>query len=224
MSTDKPLPARISPDRPAASLVDWCAGGALGMLLGLLVGLSASPVVAGVVTGLVALLAGVFGLSDKLSDGLGRRGAHRLAAFGVIAALAAPLGIYLRSAELLSPTVAQQRQQLVEIGITDPAEQKDTLRFLRFGLLPAGVAAVGKDGEGARQSMAARQGVLYAASADWCAALRRLVTESAPASDLLTLLRTGPETARQAVNAVKAMPGAEQSHTARAALLYLCAP
>lgn len=208
---------------PTPGLVDWVAGAALGLLLGLLVGLSASPVVSSVVTALVALLAALFGLSDKLPLGLSRVGAHRLAAFSLAACAAVLLGLQLRT-RWLSPDVAELKRQLVEIGITEPTEQKAMLRFLRFGLLPAGTQAAGKDGEAARLAVAGALPLLYAEDADFCGELRRKLAQHATAEDLLLHLRSGGESARRAGLALAARPAPEQGALLAAAPLYLCAP
>lgn len=217
----EPSATPSSPPPPAA--IDWAAGGALGLLLGLLVGLSATPVVSAVVTGLVALLAAMFGLSDKLPLGLTRAGAHRLTAFALAAALALLAGLQLRT-RWLAPDVAELRRQLAEIEITDPAEQRQMLRFLRYGLLPAGTQAAGKDGEAARLAVAAGLPLLYAEPAGFCGPLRRLVAENAAASDVLLQLKTGGDAAQRASRAIQALPEAERASALRAAPLYLCAP
>lgn len=203
------------------SAIDWVAGAALGLLLGLLVGLSASPVVSAVVTGLVALLAAMFGLSDKLPLGLSRVGAHRLSAFALAAAVAVLIGLQLRTS-WLAPDVTELRRQLAEIEITDPAEQKQMLRFLRFGLLPAGTQAVGKDGEAAKLAVAAALPLLYAEPATFCGPLRRLVSENAAPADMLLQLKSGGDAAQRAGRAIQALPEAERPAALRAAPLYLC--
>lgn len=212
-----------TPAAPAASAIDWAAGAALGLLLGLLVGLSASPVVSAVVTGLVALLAAMFGLSDKLPLGLSHAGARRLTAFALAAAAALLVGLQLRTT-WLAPDVAELRRQLVEVGITDAAEQKQMLRFLRFGLLPAGTQAAGKDGEAAKLAVAATLPLLYSEPAGFCGPLRRLVADGAAPADLLLQLKTGGDAAQRAAQAIQALPEAERAASLRAAPLYLCAP
>ena len=210
---------------PAPSAIDWAAGAALGLLLGLLVGLSASPVVSAVVTGLVALLAAMFGLSDKLPAGgfgLSRAGAHRLTAFALAAAVAVLLGLQLRT-RWLAPDVTELRRQLTEIGITDPAEQKQMLRFLRFGLLPAGTQAAGKDGEAAKLAMAVALPLLYAESARFCGSLRQQVAQGAAASDLLLSLDAGGDATRRLAATLAKLPAAEQATALHAAPHYLCA-
>lgn len=205
----------VPPSAPAPTTIDWVAGAALGLLLGLLVGLSAAPVVSAVVTGLVALLAAMFGLSDKLSLGLSRAGAHRLAAFALAAAIAVLLGLQLRTRWLV-PDVATLRDQLVEIGITEPTEQKAMLRYLRFGLAP--------DGSKAAEPPKGGQAVLYSERPDFCPDLRRLLREQAAPEDVLMQLDSGSERARQAARTVAALPATERVAALRAAPHYLCAP
>ncbi len=199
---------------PAATALDWAAGAALGLLLGLLVGLSATPVVSAVVTGLVALLAAMFGLSDKLPLGLSCAGACRLTAFALAAALALLAGLQLRT-RWLAPDVVELRRQLVEIGITEPAEQKAMLRYLRFGLAPDGKPA---------EPPKALQSVLYSDRPDFCPNLRRLLAERAAPADVLLHLGSGAETAQHAARAIAALPEAERAAALHAAPAYLCLP
>ncbi len=220
---DSPPPAKSVVRDRRAGLVDGLAGGALGLLLGLVIGLSASPVVNALVAGLVALLAGVFGLSEKLPNPMSRSAAYRLAAFGLAAALACPLGIYLRTSQLLGPSVASQRAALAEIGIHDLAQQNDMLRFIRFGLLPAGAAGAGKGGEVAQQVLLSRQPVLFASSPDFCAALRRMIAGGAGAAEVIAFMGTGDDNARAVAQGLKKLTAEEQSAAARVSPLFLCA-
>ena len=209
-----PTPAPHPPLAPPPGAIDWAAGAALGLLLGLLVGLSASPVVASVVTGLVALLAGMFGLSDKLPLGLSRAGAHRLAAFALAAAVAVLLGLQLRTRWLV-PDVAELKRQLVEVGITEPGEQKAMLRYLRFGLAPDGKPA---------EPPKALQSVLYNDQPDFCPNLRRLLADGAAPADVLLHLGSGGEAARRAGAGLQALPEPQRAAALALAPAYLCPP
>jgi hypothetical protein len=196
------------------------AGAALGTLLGLLVGLSASPVVGSVVAALTALLAGLFGLSEKLPLGLGAGGARRMAGFGVAATLALLAGLHLRSHQWLAPDVNQLKRQIAELGITDPAEQRQLLKFLRFGLLPDGAKATPEAGKGTGPGAS----LLYASEAPaFCDELRRLQRDGATPADLLVHLTTGSEAAGRAAARIQALPAPERAAALRAAPLYLCA-
>lgn len=213
-------PATPTAAPPAHPRLDVLAGAALGTLLGLLVGLSASPVVGSVVGALTALLAGLFGLSEKLPLGLGAGGARRMAGFGIAATLALLAGLHLRSHQWLAPDVNELKRQIAEVGVTDPAEQRQLLKFLRFGLLPEGAKATAEAGKAAGPGAS----LLYAAEAPgFCAELRRLQAERASAADLLVHLGTGSEAARRAAASIQALPAPEREAALRVAPLYLCA-
>ena len=218
--TATPPPPPPAPPAAAHPLLDVLAGAALGALLGLLVGLSASPVVGSVVGALTALLAVLFGLSEKLPLGLGAGGARRMAGFGFAATLALLAGLHLRSHHWLSPDVAELKRQIAEVGVTDPAEQRQLLKFLRFGLLPDGVKATAEAGKASGPGAT----LLYAAEAPgFCAELRRLQAEHASAGDLLIHLGTGSEAARRAAAGIQALPAPEREAALRVAPFYLCA-
>jgi hypothetical protein len=123
----------------AGTVYDLLGGASLGMFLGILVGMSATPVVSIVITALVALLAALFGLSDKSPFSTSAAGARRLIAFGLSATLFMLTGIALRTHETLAPSVDHQREVLRNIGYADRTkEQTEMLRYLRYGLVPAG--------------------------------------------------------------------------------------
>ena len=204
--------------------MDWITGASLGLLVGLLVGLSTSPVTATVVGALAALLGGVFGLAEKLPTGLSSAGARRLAAFALACVVALLCGVLMRTYQVLAPSAEHWRAQLKEIGISDEREQNQMLRFLRFGLLPQGVQAAGKDGETAARSFASNQGLLYAENTSFCAGLRDLIRTDAGADDLLSHLRLGGSSTRKVVQTIQDMPPADRLKALQAAPLYLCEP
>jgi hypothetical protein len=183
------------------------------------VGLSATPIVSTVVTALVALLAGLFGLSDKLSWTMPSGAARRLVAFGVAATLATPAAIIVRTHEWLSPSIGQQRQGLQQMGIVDPREQKDLLLLLRFGIQPSGRSPSVKDGA---SSMQIGQGVLYATPTGFCDEIMRLRVQGAPPADYLTLLRSATEDLRRIGEAIAALSQDRQKTVLDAAPVYLC--
>ncbi len=218
--TATPPPPAAAPAPTAHPWLDVLAGAALGALLGLLVGLSASPVVGTVVGALTALLAGLFGLSEKLPLGLGSGGARRMVGFGIAAALALLAGLHLRSHHWLAPDVAELKRQIAEVGVTDPAEQRQLLKFLRFGLLPDGAKATAEAGKATGPGAS----LLYTAEApSFCAELRRLQRDGATAADLLVHLGSGSEAAQRAAARISGLPAPEREAALRAAPLYLCA-
>jgi hypothetical protein len=203
--------------REESEATDWAGGAALGLLLGLLIGLSVTPVVSIVVTALVGLLAGLFGLGDKSALGISAAGARRLAAFGFAAVIATPIAIWLRTHDVLAPSLADQRAALREIGYADgSAEQKEMLRFLRYGIAPAGSTVTAEASRGAT----ARASVLYAGvPAGFCARMMM----SGGTADLLTLLdNTSEAKLRDLASRIKALPVEKQAPALDYARIFLC--
>jgi hypothetical protein len=198
-------------------LTDVIAGASLGALMGVLVGLSASPVVSSVVTGLAALLAGFFGLSEKLTKGLPEAAGRRIAAFGLAAVLAAALGVLTRTHDWLAPSVSSQRASLAEIGINDPKEQNEMLRFVRFGVIPAGTSVVPKDSVAAG-IVADRRPVLFSASSDFCTSFLRLTN----LKDMLTLMDQQTKDIQEVANVIRGLPDDQQDATLKLGRIYLC--
>ena len=126
---------------------DMLAGGSLGALLGLLMGLSTSPVVSIVITALVALLGALFGLTEKKLPLLSGASAFRLCSFALAAFMVTPAAVWIRTHELLSPSVQQQIVVLKQMGVPDGPEQYQMLRYLRFGILPPTAGAKSEDGD-----------------------------------------------------------------------------
>jgi hypothetical protein len=194
---------------PARPWADLLGGISLGLLLGLLIGLSATPVVSIVITALVALLAGLFGLSEKIGPDLSAASVRRLSAFGLAAAIAAPAGVWIRTHEILGPSIEEQKASLRAIGYSDgSAEQKDMLRYLRYGLLPPGVAA----------PPPRPLPLLYGTSAGLCDDLSR----TQAAADVVLLLSQGDAQNRRLAETIKGLPGDRQAAAADFAKQFLC--
>ncbi|MBM3522092.1 MAG: hypothetical protein FJX57_03980 [Alphaproteobacteria bacterium] len=195
--------------------IDWIGGAALGLLLGLLIGLSVTPVVSIVVTALVGLLAGLFGLNDKLPLGITATGARRLAAFGLVAVVATPVAIWMRTHDVLGPSLDDQRAILRKIGYPDDSpEHKAVLLSLRFGI---DTTAKPQVAEGARR---AGSGVLYGGEA---AALCGKLQMSGATGDLLTVLDGASDAKHRALAPrIRALPADKQAAALDYARLFLC--
>jgi hypothetical protein len=215
---DPNVPSTAKSVKPARRSEDFAGGAALGLFLGTLMGLTATPVVTMVVTALVALLAGVFGLADKLSPTMAAGAARRLIAFGIAATVAMPTAIWVRTHDVLSPSIEQQKQNLQAMGITDPKEQKEMMQFLRFGISPAGSPVAGKE---AVQLMQAKQGILYAMPSGFCDSLFRL--KGRAVGDYVTLFGNSPEDIKKIGRTIESLPANKQIATFEAASVYLCA-
>jgi hypothetical protein len=214
---NQPAPATPSPQF-ASARVDIFAGAALGALLGLLMGFSTSPVASTVVTGLVALLAGLFGLSEKLAQTFSTGAARRLAAFGFAAVLVIPAAVWVRAHEILGPSVEEQKQLLVAMGIGDAAEQKNMLLYMRFGFLPSGTTAPAKDAP----PIAGGNPFLYADSTNFCDRLTGLKAARAPMADFENLYATWGDHLAKIGKALSALPAEKKAAAFEAAPLYLC--
>jgi|KBSMisStandDraft_5_1062788.scaffolds.fasta_scaffold437737_2 hypothetical protein len=110
------------------------AGGGLGLLVGILVGLSASPVVSVIVgslaTGLVTLLGFV---SPKQGEpASGGTSVMRLGAFGVTCAIAVVLGIFIRTHNWASPSIAEQVADVQKAGYS-PEEARRWVAYKNIG-------------------------------------------------------------------------------------------
>lgn len=95
------------------------AGGGLGLLVGVLVGLSASPVVSVILGSIAAGLVTLLGFSGNAKDGEPAYGAGtvvRLGSFGVACAFAVVLGIFLRTHNIASPSIAEQVNEVTKAG------------------------------------------------------------------------------------------------------------
>lgn len=199
--------------------MDVAAAAVLGIFLGLLVGFSGSPVVSSVVTALVALLAGLFGLSEKLSPGLSSSTARRIVSFGLAATIATPIAIYARTHELLAPSVTQEKAMLAELGISGGKDQTEMLRFLHFGILPTGVTAVPKESP-AGAVVTSVHGILFSAPASFCTSFLQLSTASQ--SDVLGLFDQQSAELRNIAGIIRGLPNDQRQQALDSGRLYLC--
>lgn len=96
------------------------AGVGLGLLVGVLVGLSSSPVVSVVVGALSAAIVTLLGFvsPEKASEDAPRRegSVMRLGSFGVACTFAILLGLFLRTHNWASPSIAQQVEEVQKAG------------------------------------------------------------------------------------------------------------
>lgn len=111
------------------------AGIGLGLVVGVLVGLSSSPVVSVVVgalaTGMIALL----GFARAGKDGqpaYGEGSTARLGAFGVACAVAVLLGLFMRTHNWLSPSIAEQVAAVEKAGYT-AQEAREWVAYKNIG-------------------------------------------------------------------------------------------
>jgi hypothetical protein len=103
------------------------AGTGLGLLVGILVGLSSSPVVSVVVGALAAGMVTLLGFSRPAKEGepaLGDGSVARLGGFGVACTVAILFGLYIRTHNVLSPSIADQVNEVRKAGYSEDAARK----------------------------------------------------------------------------------------------------
>jgi hypothetical protein len=103
------------------------AGIGLGLLVGVLVGLSSSPVVSVVVGALAAGMVTLLGFvqSVKAGETSNSEGSVvRLGGFGVACTAAILLGLFIRTHDLLSPSIADQVSEVQKAGYTSPEARR----------------------------------------------------------------------------------------------------
>ena len=101
------------------------SGSGIGLLIGVLLGLSVSPTVAVVIGVLASSLAILLGLNDS---SFSNQKALRLGAFGYACVAGALFGIYVRTNNLMSPSLEKQKKIYTQIGYSE----KEALEFISY--------------------------------------------------------------------------------------------
>lgn len=123
------------------NFIAFFSGAGLGLAVGLFMGLTVSPVV-GVVIGAIASSLAIFlGFGD---------GEHtqiksiRIGAFGLLAALGALAGLYIRSNNLLAPSLDQLKTEYTTLGFSEE-EALSFIKFKEFGIIDESWKMAGGD-------------------------------------------------------------------------------
>ncbi|KZN59734.1 hypothetical protein [Pseudoalteromonas luteoviolacea] len=105
-------------------------GAGIGLLFGVVMGTSVTPTVTMLLGALTTILAAILGLNDRhFNDAK----AVRIGAFGVACVLGAYLGIYVRSHNLLAPSLKDLKGQYMAVGYTEQ-QALQLLTLKEFGL------------------------------------------------------------------------------------------
>lgn len=121
--------------------IAFFSGGGLGIAVGIFMGLATSPTV-GVVIGAIASSLAIFlGFGDGEHSHIK---SIRIGAFGIMAAIFALLGVYIRANNLLSPSLESLKAQYMELGFEEQ-EALDFIKFKEFGILQEGWRMAGGD-------------------------------------------------------------------------------
>jgi hypothetical protein len=118
-------------------LLELGAGAAIGLLVGLIAGLSISPVTSTILGALSTGLLVLLGFKESQETTYSASHAFRVLGFGLFCSLALIAGISLRTHQVLSPSLARQKQQLTDIGVFTPGEIDRILLSTNFGLAPS---------------------------------------------------------------------------------------
>jgi hypothetical protein len=111
------------------------AGLGLGLLVGTIIGLSIAEVTGIVVGALTSLLAAFFGLRSNKEGETGNQ--MVIGTFGIICLLGIFLGLYIRTHNLLSPSLSSEIKEYQEASF-DANEIKEIILFTKLGLVPEG--------------------------------------------------------------------------------------
>jgi hypothetical protein len=127
------------------------AGTGLGLLVGILVGLSSSPVVAVVVGALAAGMVTLLGFARPAKDGdtaYAEGSVYRLGSFGVACAIAVLLGLYVRTHNWTSPSIADQVSEVQKAGYS-PDDARRWVAYKNVGsILAVGPSSTGPGSAG----------------------------------------------------------------------------
>lgn len=100
-------------------------GTGIGLLFGVIMGTTTTPTVATMLGTLTAVLAGLLGLNNKhFNDAK----AVRIGSFGFACVIGAYLGIYVRSHDLLSPSLESMKTEYLQLGYSE----QEALQLLRI--------------------------------------------------------------------------------------------
>lgn len=117
--------------------LEYASGIALGALVGVIIGLSVSHVVGIFLAALTSLLATFFGLTSKDETESPRTRIDpkppTIISFGISTILFLALGIYMRTHNVLSPSIASEKADLLECGLSKEEAAK-VLVLHRYGI------------------------------------------------------------------------------------------
>ncbi|MCY7296507.1 hypothetical protein [Alteromonas sp. a30] len=105
-------------------------GAGIGLLFGVIMGTSITPTVATMLGVLTTMLGGILGLNDTLFN---NAKAARIGSFGVACVLGAYLGLFVRSHNLLAPSILDLKQGYIEVGFTE-AQALNFIAIKEFGV------------------------------------------------------------------------------------------
>ncbi|MDK2593783.1 hypothetical protein [Pseudoalteromonas obscura] len=105
-------------------------GAGIGLLFGVVMGTSVTPTVSILLGTLTTILGAILGLNDRYFNDAK---AARIGAFGIACVIGAYIGIYVRSHNLLAPSLVELKAQYVSAGYTEQ-QALQLLTLKEFGM------------------------------------------------------------------------------------------
>lgn len=210
------------------TVVDVVAGVCLGALTGLLVGLTMASVTTTVLASVLAVATAFVGLAGEAKFLNGLVNHARVASFAGAMACALLAGIWMRTHQTLSPSVEEIFEELTAKKFAGAeafthAEAKDVIRFVKFGLVPAGAPPAGAPLTAATAEKATAfnrtSGSLFATAPLWCDDFRR--RRSQPLDEQVAWLQ-GQDEAREIAVRMSNLSPERRAMVVGEALFYLC--
>jgi hypothetical protein len=183
-------------------------------------GLSISPVVSIVITALVGVLGALFGLTEKKLPALSGASASRLGAFAIAALVVTPAAIWIRTHELLSPSIQEQIDTLQKMKAAGDQEQYEMLSYIRYGFRPS---APGEKNTGGHSSPVMSPSALYSTHPTFCDQLVTLKVTHQPVSEYEALFEGAGKELSKIGNQISKMPVDQQKAAFESAVLFVCA-
>lgn len=155
--SSSPPAQEVSPTNGSDRMLAIFSGSGIGLLVGLLVALSVSPTVGMVIGGLASSLALILGLNDRYFT---PAKAIRIGTFGFACIVGVLLGTYIRTHELLSPSLEDEFERYTDAKLGFSADEaREILKFTRE-LVPLPGSS---NGSASNSGQGKRGSVLFAA-------------------------------------------------------------
>jgi len=113
------------------NLISFYSGSGIGLLIGVLMGIAVSPTVGVIIGTLSSTLAVLLGLNDKHFS---NAKAIRIGSFGFACVIGVFLGIFLRTHNVLSPSVKDMKEEYTNVKFTEK-QALDFIAYKEFGIL-----------------------------------------------------------------------------------------
>lgn len=103
-------------NQPVSLPLALFGGGGIGLLFGVIMGTTVTPVIGVMLGALTTVLAGILGLND---GNFNNTKSARIGAFGLLCVAGAYMGLYVRSHNLLAPSLTELKQNYLNAGFTE---------------------------------------------------------------------------------------------------------